>query len=151
MWNFVRPLPRGQSAGNHALTWALVSPRPQPFMLPQVHSAICHFRSEKETGAEMRAAIFSGIVTGDAPFSYWPMFLPDPSNRPRILHESELSPVLFSFLKWGIDFITLQNIRTAVTCLAYVLLYLLLGLFPCSGTLNSIHSTFIHQSGKGDW
>ena len=99
----------------------------------------------------MRAAIVSGIVTGDAPFSYWPMFLPDPSNTPRILRESLLSPVLFSFLKWRIDFITLQNIRTAVACLAYVLLRLLLGLFPCSGTLNSIHSTFIHQSGKGDW
>ena len=77
-------------AAIHAWTWALVSrPRPpQPFLFPQVHSAICHFRNEKETGAEMRAAIVSGIVTGDAPFSYWPMFLPDPSNTPRILRES---------------------------------------------------------------
>ena len=27
---------------------------------------------EKETGAKMRSAIDSGIVTGDAPVSYWP-------------------------------------------------------------------------------
>ena len=26
------------------------------------------------TGAEMRYAIVSGIVTGDAPVSYWPLF-----------------------------------------------------------------------------
>ena len=29
---------------------------------------------EKETGAKMRPAIASGIVTGDAPVSYWTMF-----------------------------------------------------------------------------
>ena len=28
-------------------------------------------RNQKGTGAEMRPAIVSGIVTGDAPVSYW--------------------------------------------------------------------------------
>ena len=35
--------------------------------------AIGQFRSEKRTGAEMRPAIVSGSVTGDAPVSYWPV------------------------------------------------------------------------------
>jgi len=30
--------------------------------------------SEKRTGAEMRGAIVSGIVPGNAPVSYWPIF-----------------------------------------------------------------------------
>ena len=30
------------------------------------------FRNEKATGAEIRPAIVSGIVTGDASVSYWP-------------------------------------------------------------------------------
>ena len=33
-----------------------------------------HWRNEKKTGAEMRPAIVSGIVTGHAPISYWPFF-----------------------------------------------------------------------------
>ena len=36
----------------------------------------------------MRAAIVSGIATGDAPVSYWPIFSPVPSNHPRSLCES---------------------------------------------------------------
>ena len=32
--------------------------------------SICHFRNETGTGSEMRPAIASGIVTGDAPVSY---------------------------------------------------------------------------------
>ena len=40
------------------------------------------------TGAKMRAAIVSGIATGDAPVSYWPIFSPVPSNHPRSLCES---------------------------------------------------------------
>ena len=42
--------------------------------------AIRYFRNEKATGAEMRRAIVSGIVTGDAPVSYWPIFFRVPSN-----------------------------------------------------------------------
>ena len=34
---------------------------------------IHHLRSGKRTGAEMRPASVSGIVTGDAPVSYWPI------------------------------------------------------------------------------
>ena len=34
-------------------------------------SLIVHFRNEKATGAEMRLAIVSGIVTGEASVSYW--------------------------------------------------------------------------------
>jgi len=33
-----------------------------------------HLRNERGTGAETRPAIVSGIVTGDAPLSYWPIF-----------------------------------------------------------------------------
>ena len=40
--------------------------------------SIRHFRNENETGAEMSPAIVSGIVTGDAPLSYWPVFFPLP-------------------------------------------------------------------------
>ena len=35
---------------------------------------IRHFKGEKGTGAEIRHAIVSGIVTGDAPVSYWSIF-----------------------------------------------------------------------------
>ena len=43
--------------------------------------AIRPFRSaEKETGAEMRPIIVSGIATGDASVSYWPTLSPVPSN-----------------------------------------------------------------------
>ena len=48
-------------------------------------SAIRHFSNEKGTGTEMRPAIVSGLVTGDAPISYWPIFYPVPSNSPRSL------------------------------------------------------------------
>ena len=33
-----------------------------------------YFRNGKKTGAEMRPAIVSGIVTRDALVSYWPIF-----------------------------------------------------------------------------
>ena len=36
--------------------------------------SIYHFRNEKRTGNEMRPAIVSGIVTGDAPVSYCSIF-----------------------------------------------------------------------------
>ena len=36
--------------------------------------AIRYFRNEKGTGAEISPAIVSGIVTGDASVSYWPIF-----------------------------------------------------------------------------
>ena len=39
---------------------------------------IGHFRNERETGAEMRPAIVSRSVTGDAPVSYWPVLEKDP-------------------------------------------------------------------------
>ena len=49
---------------------------------------IRHFINKKGTGAEVRPAIVSGIVTGDAPVSYWCIFLPVPSNNPRSLCKS---------------------------------------------------------------
>ena len=45
-------------------------------------ASIRHFRSKKRTGAEMRPASVSGIVTGDAPVSYWPVSLPFPVTVP---------------------------------------------------------------------
>ena len=47
----------------------------------------------------MRPAIVSGVVTGHAPFSYWPILFLVPSNNPRSLCESELGPVSLSILK----------------------------------------------------
>ena len=43
---------------------------------------IRHFRNEKGTGAEIRPAIVSGIATGDAAVSYWPIFFPVARNSP---------------------------------------------------------------------
>ena len=48
----------------------------------------------------MRPAIACGIVTWDAPVSYWSMFFPVPYNSPRSLGESQFGPVFFSFLMW---------------------------------------------------
>ena len=55
-------------------------------------------KNDKGSGAEM----CSGIVTEDAPFSYWPIFFPVPFSNPRSLCESQHGPVSFCFLKWGI-------------------------------------------------
>ena len=35
---------------------------------------IATLETTKQTGAKMRPAIVSGIVIGDAPVSYWPIF-----------------------------------------------------------------------------
>ena len=40
-----------------------------------------NFRNEKGTGAEICPAVISGIVTGDASVSYWPMFFRKSSNN----------------------------------------------------------------------
>ena len=48
-------------------------------------SVICHLRKEKGIGAEMRPTIDSGLVTGDAPVSYWPTFFLVRSNNPKSL------------------------------------------------------------------
>ena len=45
---------------------------------------LCHFRNEKGTGAEMRSPIVSGIVTRNAPVSYWLFFSPVPSSSPSL-------------------------------------------------------------------
>ena len=42
---------------------------------------INHSRNEKGTGAEMRPAMVCGIVTGDAPVSYWPILSLGISSR----------------------------------------------------------------------
>ena len=44
--------------------------------------------NEKRTGAKMRGAIVSGIATGDAPVSYWSIFLIVLSNSPKSLCKS---------------------------------------------------------------
>ena len=50
----------------------------------------------------MRLAIFSEIVTGGVPFSYWLIFSLVSCNYPRSLCENEFVPVTLSFLKWRI-------------------------------------------------
>ena len=47
-----------------------------------------YFRNDKKTGAEMRPAIVSGIVIGDAPVTLLANFFPVPCNSPRSLYES---------------------------------------------------------------
>ena len=63
---------------------------------------IRHYRNGKRTGAEMRPAVVSGIVTGGVPVSYWLIFSLVSCNSPRRLCENELVPVTLSFLKWRI-------------------------------------------------
>ena len=51
------------------------------YMVKTTLFAIRRFRNaEKGTGAEMRPIIVFGIVTGDAPVSYWPTLSPVPRN-----------------------------------------------------------------------
>ena len=57
-----------------------------------------YVRNKVGTGAEMCPAIVSGIVTGDVPGSYWPIFfLPVRRNSPRSLCGSQLGPDSLSF------------------------------------------------------
>ena len=46
---------------------------------------IRHVRIEKENGAEMRPAMVPGIVTGDAPVSYWPIFFLSLVTDPEVI------------------------------------------------------------------
>ena len=39
-------------------------------------SSIHHIRNEKATGAEIRPAVVSGIVSRDVPVSHWAVFFP---------------------------------------------------------------------------
>ena len=55
-------------------------------------------KTSGELEPKMRPVIASGIVTGDGPFSYWPICCPVPSNSPRSLCESWLAPVSPLFL-----------------------------------------------------
>ena len=48
-----------------------------------IASFIRYFKNEKETIAEIRPAVVPGIVTGDAPVSYWPIF-PLPSSLKKV-------------------------------------------------------------------
>ena len=45
---------------------------------------IVHFRNEKGGEAEMRLAIVCGMVTGEAPVSYWPISPPALVTVPEI-------------------------------------------------------------------
>ena len=61
-----------------------------------------HFRDEKETGAEIRRASVSGIITEDVPISYWPIFLPPPVTVREVSAKvnSPQFPFSFSSGKW---------------------------------------------------
>ena len=56
-----------------------------------------YVRNKVGTGAEIHPAIVSGIVTGDVPVSYWPIFfaclLKQPQTSLRKLTRSSLPPV----------------------------------------------------------
>ena len=49
---------------------------------------ICHFITEKGTGAEICPAIVFGIITGNAAISYWPIFSLVHRDSPRRLCKS---------------------------------------------------------------
>ena len=61
-----------------------------------------HFRNEKGTGAEIRPAMFSGIITKDVLVSYWPIFLLSPVTVPEVPAKvnSPQFPFSFSSGKW---------------------------------------------------
>ena len=53
-----------------------------------MQNSVTTLETRRQLGAEMRPAIVSGMVTGDAPVSYWPVLSPDPTNSTRSLCES---------------------------------------------------------------
>ena len=57
------------------------------------------YRNERGTGAEMHPAVVSGIVTGDASISYWPIFFSLPLvTVPEQLGEVNSAQFFFLFL-----------------------------------------------------
>ena len=71
--------------------------RRNPLVWLTLKNQICYFRKEKGTGAEIRLAIVSGIVTGKASVSYWPI-IPCPQWQSQKSLQTLLDPVLASFL-----------------------------------------------------
>ena len=70
-----------------------------------------YFRNDKETGAEMCPAIASGIATGDAPVSYWPIFSLSLVTVPEVF--MKVKSAKFSscfFLKWRMQTINNQYV-----------------------------------------
>ena len=63
-----------------------------------------HVKNGKGTGAEMRPAIVSGIVTENALVSYWPITFPVPSPEVFVKDNSVQSP-------WVVVFIVLSSLR----------------------------------------
>ena len=50
--------------------------------------AIRHLSNEMATGAEMRPAVVSGIVTGEAQVSYWPIFSLSLETFPEVVNST---------------------------------------------------------------
>ena len=61
---------------------------------------ICHFRDEKGPGAEISDAIASGIVTGDAPVCYWPIFFVSLATVPEGFAKANSTQSTSRFLRW---------------------------------------------------
>ena len=53
-----------------------------------------HFVNEKGTGGEICPAVVSGIVTGNAPVSYWPIFSPFLVTVPKVFAKSNSAQFL---------------------------------------------------------
>ena len=51
----------------------------------------------------MIPAVVSGIVTGEAPVRYWPIFSLSVVTVPEDFAKNNLVPVSLSFLKWQIN------------------------------------------------
>ena len=94
----IRQLSRREPQGNWSpgeLTYRL-----QNCLIGHKHKSIRHFRYERGTGAEIRRAIASGIVTRDARVRYWFIFYPVPRPVPGVF--SKVNSAQFTlFLKSG--------------------------------------------------
>ena len=62
-----------------------------------MQNSVTTLETRRQLGAEMRPAIVSGMVTGDAPVSYWPVLSPDPTNSTSVFAKVNSIHFFFRF------------------------------------------------------
>jgi len=62
-----------------------------PVAMSLATAVLTTFRNEKGAGAEILPAIFSGIVAGYSPVSYWPIFFFVPVTIPEVCAKVNLT------------------------------------------------------------
>ena len=83
----------------------------------------------------MRSAIVSGMVTGDVPVSYWPIFFPVPNNSPRSLCAKKLTRPSFPLVSNVTNYISSSDQSehlTHHTTSSPAILLLFLAMVTCS-------------------